>query len=55
MDDEDQEIERILALTDEEIAAEHLALYGGDKRLADRATSMLQAEIQRTLSKYWKQ
>ncbi len=39
----ERETERILALTDEQVMAEHLARYGGDQKLADKAVAMTRA------------
>jgi hypothetical protein len=47
--DEEAEIARIMALSDEEVWREHVALYGGDEKLAHKAVDMMQARIQRLL------
>lgn len=51
----DEESKRILALSDEEVMAEHLALYGGNAELAQKSINMLRAKLQDLLAKYWKQ
>jgi hypothetical protein len=50
------EIDRISNMSDDEIMAEHLAQYGGDKRLADKSISMVQAKITELVNKLcpWK-
>jgi len=50
-EDEDPEIQRILDMTDEEVMKEHLAYYGGDQKLADKATDMLKARIIELINK----
>lgn len=51
----DAESRRILALSDEEVMAEHLALYDGDKELAQKSINMLRAKLEELLAKHWKQ
>jgi hypothetical protein len=48
------EIERIQSLPDEEIMAEHLALYEGDQCRAGKSIAMMQARLQSLSAKYWK-
>jgi hypothetical protein len=48
------EIQRILSLSDEEVMAEHLALYEGDQRRADKSIDMMRAGLQSLLAKHWK-
>ncbi len=54
-EDVDAELDRIMAMSDEEILAQHLARYGGNKKLADKAIDMQKAKIQEIISRYWNQ
>jgi hypothetical protein len=49
------ECDRILALPDKEILAEHLAVYEGDEKLAAKAIDILKAKITTALARSWKQ
>jgi hypothetical protein len=49
------ECERIMKLSAKEIMAEHLRLYNGDKKLAQKSLDMLRAQLETDLSKHWKQ
>lgn len=51
----DAEDKRLLALSPEEVMAEHLALYGGDQKLADRSIAMMRASLSGILARHWKQ
>lgn len=51
----DIEIMRIEAMTDEEVLAEHLRLYGGNKKLADKSIEMMQARVEAVIAKTIKQ
>jgi hypothetical protein len=53
-DRDQQEDERILAMSDEEIMAEHLALYGGDERLAKKSIDMQRARFEKLLGERYK-
>ncbi len=52
LDDEDK---RILAMTAEEVKAEHLALYGGSEKLAQKSIDMMRAKLEALLGERWKQ
>lgn len=49
------EDDRILALTDAQVVAEHLARYGGDHVLAQKAIDLMRAQIQTLLAERWRQ
>ena len=51
----DAETDAIMALSDEEVMAQHLKLYGGDEKLAKRAIEMMKARIEEILARHWKQ
>lgn len=51
----DAECKRILSLSNEEIMAEHLALYAGNAELARKSIDMLRAQVQALLAERWKQ
>jgi hypothetical protein len=42
----EREVRKILAMSDEEVMAEHVALYNGDKRLADKSIDMMHANFE---------
>jgi hypothetical protein len=54
-DEIEAETKRILELSDKEVLAEHLALYEGDKRLAQRSIDMMRARLEKLLAERWKQ
>ncbi len=51
----DGKADRILALTDEEVKAEHLALYNGNEKLAQKSIDMMRAKLEALLGERWKQ
>ena len=54
-DEIEAETKRILELSDKEVLAEHLALYEGDKRLAQRSIDIMRARLEKLLAERWKQ
>ena len=40
---------KVLEMSDEQIYAEHLARYGGNKVLAQKAIDMLRAKVEKTI------
>lgn len=47
----EREVARILAMSDEQINAEHLRMYGGDQLLADKAVDMMVAGVQAAIGR----
>lgn len=50
----EKELNRIGAMSDKELMDEHLARYGGDKKLAGKSLDLMKARAQKAMAKTYK-